>query len=294
MPDLIVKEYGPVQVKTIGSIIFMENEMKFWAWSPYEKCSYRCVYCSVEAQGNSRAHITREEIPALLDSFQLHAKRKFPFYIGVTSDPYPPIEKDLELTRFVLSELVKRPKIRVVLCTHGDMIARDIDIYKQMSNIEGIGISITIHDDALIKKLEPGAPGFKARIEAAWALHRAGLPVHVNITPWIPGVSNVTAISEALPADMKVNVGVLCFNEHQRYYTKHLFGREISSAELVFGDQFSQEEMNRAFLDEYHRVGKGPRGNLKWLYLPNSGENCSHHYPDIDYPGADSAVVSHD
>ena len=276
MPDLIVKEFGPLQVKTIGSIIFMDNEMKFWAWSPYEKCSYRCVYCSVEAQGTSRAQITQEEIPELLDSFQLHAKRKFPFYIGVTSDPYPPIEKELGLTRFLLAELAKRPKIRVVLCTHGDMIARDIDIYKQMPNIEGIGITIPMHQDEQIKKLEPGAPGFMARIEAAIKLHEAGLPVHVNITPWIPGVSDAEMISRELPADMKVNVGVLSYNEHQKELVSNLFGRQIPSAQRVFGDQYTQAMINEAFLDEHQRVGRGSKGNLNWLVLPNSGKNHIH------------------
>ena len=273
MPELIVKEFGPLQVKTIGSIIFMENEMKFWAWSPYEKCSYRCVYCSVEAQGSSRAQVTKEEIPELLDSFQLHAKRKFPFYIGVTSDPYPPIEKELGLTRFLLSELAKRPKIRVVLCTHGDMIVRDIDIYKQMQNIEGIGITIPMHQDEQIKKLEPGAPSFMARINAAIKLHEAGLPVHVNITPWIPDVSDAEMISRELPSTLKVNVGVLSYNEHQRYYTKHLFGRDIPSSERVFGERYTQAMINDAFLAEHKKVGLGSKGNLNWLVLPNTGKN---------------------
>jgi len=277
MPDLIVKEVGPIKVKSIGSIIFMEGEMKFWAWSAYDKCSFRCVYCSVEAQGVSKPQILKEEVGPLLDDFDKQAGRKFPFYMGVTSDPYPPIESEQQLTRHTLMELAKRPNIRVVLCTHGDMIARDIDVFKSMTNLEGVGITIPMHDNEKIKQLEPGAPTFEARVAAAIKLHEAGLPVHVNITPWIPGVSEADMIARELPADMKVNVGVLSYNEHQRYYTKYLFGRDIPSAQRVFGKEYTQEKINDAFLAAHKQIGGGTKGNLKWLVLPTSGKNHTHH-----------------
>lgn len=277
MPELIVKEFGPLNIKTIGEALFMEGEMTFWAWSPYSKCSYRCVYCSVEAQGKSQAQVNKDEIGPFLDSFQEHAGRKYPFYIGVTSDPYPDIEAEMELTRHTLKELTKRPKIRVVLCTHGSMVERDIDIYKEMKNIEGIGISITTHDNEQIKMLEPGAPSFEKRIAAAWKLFEAGLPVHVNITPWLPGITQPDMIARELPEKMKVNVGVLSYNRHLRDYTKYVFGRDIPSAERVFGKDYPEQQMiNDAYLAAHKEVGRGTRGNLNWLVLPNSGKNHTH------------------
>lgn len=279
-PELIMKEIGPLKVKMIDAIIFMDGEMKFWAWSPYEKCSYRCVYCSVEAQGTSKPQIGADAIGPLLDVYKKEAGRKYPFYIGVTSDPYPPIEQELQLTRRTLQELAKRPRIRVVLCTHGDMITRDIDVFKSMPNIEGIGITIPMHENEQIRQLEPGAPSFESRIAAAIKLHEAGLPVHVNITPWIPGVSDADAIARELPATLPVNVGVLSYNRHQNDYTKYLFGRDIPSAERVFGKQFTQEEINAAFLAAHQQIRGGSKGNLRWLVLPNSGENHTHHLPN--------------
>jgi DNA repair photolyase len=222
----------------------------------------------------SQIQTQKEDIAPFLDTFLREGGRKHPFYIGVTSDPYPDIEQALELTRHTLQELAKRPKIRVVLCTHGSMIERDIDVYKTMSNIEGIGISITTHDNEQIKTLEPGAPGFEERIAAAWKLYEAGLPVHVNITPWLPGISQADMIGRELPEKMKVNVGVLSYNRHLRDYTKYVFGRDIPSAERVFGKNYPEQRMiNDAFIAEHKRVGKGSKGNLNWLVLPNSGKN---------------------
>jgi DNA repair photolyase len=281
MPDLIVKEFGSMQVKTIGSITFMGNEMKFWAWSPYEKCSFRCVFCSVEAQGKSKPQITQDEIGPLLDDFERLAGKRYPFALGSCTDGYPAEEAEYQLTRHTLQELSKRPGIRTVLITHGDMIVRDIDILKSMPNLETIGMSIPHHDNEQIRRLEPGAPSFESRIAAARLLHEAGLPIHVNIAPWIPGMTEADRIARELPAEMTVNVGVLSYNRHQHDMTKYLFGRDIPSAERVFGKQFAtQQDINAGFLEAHKKTGGGTRGNLRWLIPPGSGRNYINYLPN--------------
>jgi DNA repair photolyase len=272
---LKVIEAGSREVPSIGGILFLKEELTFWAWSPYEKCSFRCVYCSVEAQGKSTPQITEEEIPPLIEAFDEQAEGDYPFYIGVTADPYPPIEEEHLLTRHTLETLADHPDIRVILCTHGDMLTRDIDVFKSMPNIEGIGITITTHESEQIKKLEPGVPSFEKRIEAAWALYEAGLPVHVNVTPWIPGVSQPDMIARELPEDMKVNVGVLSYNEHHQEWREHLFGgRKTSSAIRVFGKEYPEQEMiNDAYQKAQQEIGAGTKGNLNWLIIPGGGKS---------------------
>lgn len=281
MSDLIVKELGPLKVATLGTATFMDGEMKFWAWSPYEKCSFRCVFCSVEAQGKSRPLITKEEIGPFLDDFQAKAGRKYPFALGSCTDGYPAEELEHELTRHTLAELCSRPRIRVVLITHGDMIARDIDILQSMPNLETIGMSIPHHDNEVIKRLEPGAPTFEARIKVARLLHENGLPIHVNIAPWIPGITEADKVARELPPQMTVNVGVLSYNRHQHDLTKYLFGRDTPSAERVFGKQFpTQQHITDAFLAAHREIGAGSKGNLRWLIPPGSGKNYTHYLPN--------------
>lgn len=281
MSELIVKEMGPLKVKTLGAATFMDGEMKFWAWSPYEKCSFRCVFCSVEAQGKSKPLITKEEIGPFLDDFQAKAGRRYPFALGSCTDGYPIEELEHELTRHTLIELRKRPEIRLVLITHGDMIQRDLDILTSMPNVENIGMSIPHHDNEEIKRLEPGAPTFEARIQAACKLHDAGLPIHVNIAPWIPEITDPDRIARELPENMTVNVGVLSYNRHQHDLTKYVFGRDIPSAERVFGKKFpTQKDITDAYLAAHHSIGAGSKGNLRWLIPPGSGKNYTNYLPN--------------
>lgn len=281
MTELITKEYGPLKMKSIGNILFLDGEMKYWVWTPYDKCSFRCVYCSVEAQGKSKPLITKEEIGPLLDDFQRQVNRKYPFVIGTRADPYPIEELEHGLTRHALMELAKRPKIRTVVISHGDIITRDIDILKTMHNLEKVGISITHHDDEQLKLIEPGAPPFRARIEAAIKLHEAGLPLVVNIAPWIPDFTDADKIARELPPEVEINVAVLSYNLHNSELTKHLFGRDVSSAQRVFGKQFpTQEIMNQKYLDAHRQTGAGTRGNLKWLIPPGSGKNYINTLPN--------------
>jgi DNA repair photolyase len=281
MTELITKEFGPLKMKALGTVLFLDGEMKYWVWTPYDKCSFRCVYCSVEAQGKSKPLITKEEIAPLLDDFHRQVDNTYPFVIGTRADPYPAEEAEYQLTRHALQELAKRPEIRTVLITHGAMITRDLDILKTMPNLEKVGISITHHDDEQLKSIEPGAPGFRDRIEAAIKVHEAGLPLVVNIAPWIPDFTDVEKIARELPADVEVNVAVLSYNLHNRDLTRHLFGREVSSAERVFSKQFpNQEVINQAYLKAHQQTGGGSKGNLKWLIPPGSGKNYINTLPN--------------
>ncbi len=280
MSELIVKEFGPVALNSIGSILFMDNEMQFWAWSPYDKCSFRCVFCSVEAQGKSKPQITKEEIGPLFDDFKRLAGDEHPLVLGATTDAYPEEEEEHGLARQTLIELSKR-NIRTVLVTHGAMHTRDLDILKDMESLENIGMSIPHHDNEQIKRMEPGAPTFEARIEAAWKLYEANLPVHVNISPWIPEVTEADKVARELPEDMVVNVGVLSYNEHQKDLITHVFGREVPSARRVFGKKYPEQKMiSDAFLAAYDKTGHGTKGNLKWLIPPGSGKNYTTYLPD--------------
>jgi len=282
MAELITTEVAENQViKTIGPIAFVGCECTFWSWSPYDKCSFRCVYCSVEAQGKSKPAITKEEIGPLLDDYVRLAGDKYPLIMGGPSDAYPEEERECQLTRHALGEFAKR-HIRFVLVTHGDMLVRDIDLLLANPRLESIGMSVPHANNDNIRKYESGAPTFEARIKAVHQVHDAGLPVHVNISPWIPGITEVEKIAHEMPADITVNVGPLSYNQHQREMFTHLFGRIVPSAQRVFGEQFpTQAIINEAYLEEYRRVGKGKKGNLRWLVPPGGGKNFTNYLPDL-------------
>jgi DNA repair photolyase len=264
MSDLIVTDYEGHKVTRYGSIILLGH---FWSWTPYDKCSFRCVYCSVEAQGKSKPLFKPEDVPAVFEGFLPH-QGKYPLAFGITADAYPAEEAEHRLMRIAIPE-VERQGIRFSITTHGDMVARDIDLLVQCRKLETIGVSIPHRDDAMIRKFEPGSPGFESKRKAVYDMLDAGLPVHLNISPWIPGISDPDAIAREFPSDIKVNVSPLSYNKKQQIFTKHLFGRDMPSAERVFRKQFAtQETINEAYLEAYRQVGTGVRKNMNWLAPP--------------------------
>lgn len=269
MPELIVNQVGDVTVKTVGKIV---NMIDWWSLTPYDKCSFRCVYCSVEAQGKSRPVIEPESIAPMLDEFVKH-RGNLMLALGISSDAYPPEEAEHCLTRQMLPEIAKR-NIPFTITTHGDLIVRDIDLLKECKTLHTIGVSIPNHNEELVRRFEPGAPSCAARIDAVQKLYDAGLPVHVNIAPWLPGMTDPDFIGRQLPADIVVNVTALSYNHTMRDFKKFLSDRELSSAERVFRKDFpTQESINQPFLEDYRRIRGGTKGNLVWLTPP--GQNKS-------------------
>ena len=272
MPELIISDYEGEKVTRYGSIILLGH---FWSWTPYDKCSFRCVYCSVEAQGKSKPLFTPEEIPAIFEGFKAQ-QGKFPLALGITADAYPAEEAKHQLMRVAIPA-INSQGIRFSITTHGDLVARDIDLLVECENLDCIGVSIPHRDDALIRQYEPGSPGFEAKKKAVYAMLDAGLDVHINISPWIPGVStDPDLIAREFPADVKVNVSALSYNKKQRIYTKYVFGRDMPSAERVFRKKFaSQEAINDAYLEAYRAFGKGTQGNMNWLAPPGMEQSIT-------------------
>jgi DNA repair photolyase len=117
-----------------------------------------------------------------------------------SSDPYPPLEDRLELTRSCLEILSKRG-YRVQVVTKSDLVCRDIDLLKKMSS--AISITITTMSDDLACRLEPLAPVSSRRLKAIELLSSQGIPVSVRVDPVIPGINDfeiddlIKAISNA-------------------------------------------------------------------------------------------------
>jgi DNA repair photolyase len=271
IPQLIVSDYEGAKVTQYGSIILLGH---FWSWTPYDKCSFRCVYCSVEAQGKSKPLFTPEQVPAVFEGF-VAVQGKYPLELGITADAYPSQEAEYRLMRVAIPAIDKQG-IRFSITTHGDLVARDIDLLSQCKNLHSIGISIPHRDDAMIARYEPGSPSFAAKKKAVYAMLEAGLNVHINISPWIPGVTNPEMIACEFPAGITVNVSALSYNKKQQIYTKHVFGRDMPSAERVFRKQFSsQEAINEAYLEAHRTIGKGSQGNMNWLAPPGMEQSIT-------------------
>ncbi len=170
--------------------------------NPYRGCEHGCIYCyarptheylGFSAGVDFESKIVIKENAGELLRAKLSSPRWKPRPImmsGVT-DPYQPMEKRLRLTRdclVVLAECLNP----VGIITKNYLVTRDIDLLAQMAehNAVSVALSITSLERRLQQRMEPRTSTPKRRIEAVRELSQAGIPVHINIGPVIPGLTD--------------------------------------------------------------------------------------------------------
>lgn len=111
--------------------------------------------------------------------------------ISNSSDPYPPQERGMELTRRCIELLAKRD-VRLQMVTKSDIVARDSDLLMNMPAT--VSITMTTLNDSLAKRLEPGAPLPRRRLAAIGQLVKKGIPVSARIDPLIPLINEMEIV----------------------------------------------------------------------------------------------------
>ncbi len=130
--------------------------------------------------------------------------------LGTATDPYQPIEREHRLTRAVL-EVLDEARHPVGVTTKSDLVLRDLDLLSRMAarNLALVAISLPTLDPALSRRLDPRAPRPEKRLAAMRALAEAGVPVMVNISPIIPGLTDheIESVLEAARAQGASRIG---------------------------------------------------------------------------------------
>ncbi len=202
----------------------------------YRGCFHGCIYCDSRSDCyhiKDFENIEVKENALLLLEEKLKTKRnKCMIHLGSMSDPYIPLEKDLQYTRKLL-ELIDKYNFGITLITKSDLVLRDIDILKRINKKTKavVQITITTYDDKLSKKLEPNAPVTSKRLEALRKLQKEGIPTIVWLTPLLPFINDTEKnLRDILHSLIDINVyGVLCFgisltlrDGNREYFYKNL------------------------------------------------------------------------
>jgi DNA repair photolyase len=155
--------------------------------NPYTGCPHGCLYCY------AASYIPRfSECRPKADLLKRLAREITKVEPGVllaianSSDPYPPAEKSLGLTRGCL-EILKDREMRVQVVTKSDLVCRDTDLLAEMR--ASVSVTITTLQDDISRILEPGAPLPKRRLQAIEHMRHLKIPVSVRIDPIIPGIN---------------------------------------------------------------------------------------------------------
>jgi DNA repair photolyase len=170
----------------------------------YRGCQHQCIYCDSRSEcyrieNFADIHVKVNAVELLEDA--LPRKRvRGTIGTGSMNDPYMPLERQYNLTGQAL-EVIARHRFPVHVITKSDLILRDLDLLQQISAVyAAVSFTITTADDALSRKLEPGAPPSSARFAALRTLAEAGILTGVTMQPILPfledTVENITALVE--------------------------------------------------------------------------------------------------
>ncbi|MEM1575120.1 MAG: radical SAM protein [Nitrososphaerota archaeon] len=224
-----------------------------YSFSPYTGCPHNCLYCYASSYiPNFFMCRPKKDIVKKLMNNIKKIDKKIYISIANSSDPYPPLEKELKLTRECLNLLINNG-FKILLITKSDIVKRDIDILSKAKVC--VSFSITTLDENKAKKLEPNAPLPKERLNAAQKLIENDIPVSIRLDPIIPlinddeienlikeisdiGVKHVTSstykarvdnwrrMSKVFPEEMK-KLEKLYFKDGERISNSYYLPKEI-------------------------------------------------------------------
>lgn len=158
----------------------------------YRGCQHGCIYCDARSQCYQMNHLFEDiEVKGnaieLLES-ALKSKRK-PCVIGTgaMSDPYIPLERQLQMTRKSL-ELIDKYGFGVAIQTKSARILRDMDLLQRINSHAKavVQMTLTTCDEELCRKIEPNVSTTRERVEALKRFRDAGIPTIVWLCPILP------------------------------------------------------------------------------------------------------------
>ena len=154
-----------------------------------------CIYCDSRSACYQIEDFDREVLVKVnaidLLRKELPSKRvKGTVGTGAMSDPYMPLEADLNLTRQAL-EVLAQFRYPVHITTKSDLVLKDLDLLCQINQVRAlVCFTITTADDELGKKVEPYAPLVSRRFEAARVLAAHGIQVGITMMPILPFIED--------------------------------------------------------------------------------------------------------
>ena len=256
----------------------------------YRGCAHGCIYCDSRSVCYQFTHAfedieVKQNAPQLLEQILSSKKTRFMIGTGSMSDPYQPCEKELRMTRKCL-EVIEKHGFGASVITKSDLVLRDIDLFLRINEKAKavLQMTLTIADEKLSRKIEPGVCPTGRRYEVLKAFQERGIPAVVWMTPLLPHLTdteeNVRQILEyCFDAGVK---GIICFNAgmtlrsgSREYYYQNLdrlfpglsavYQREYGNSYEV--NSADQHRLMRIFHEECekHGVLHTPQACFSWI-----------------------------
>lgn len=177
--------------KEVKAILSPQNGMNL-----YRGCTHGCIYCDSRSKCYRMNHDFEDiEVKAKAEELLEHTlkrkRSKGMITTGSMTDPYVPIEKELQVTRRCLNQ-IERFDFGLTIQTKSNLIMRDIDILDKINRKTKcvVAMTLTTYDEDLCRKLEPNVCTTKERFEVLKAMKERGIPTIVWMTPILPFIND--------------------------------------------------------------------------------------------------------
>lgn len=161
----------------------------------YRGCNHGCIYCDSRSACYQIDHFdtirAKQDAPVKIEEELKNKRKKGIISFGGMNDPYNIFEKELQYTRKAMISANKH-QFGVFIITKSNLVVRDIDIFKQISefNVCNVGITITTSDDRLGKRIERNCSSSSERFEAIRKLRDAGIFSGILMMPILPFIND--------------------------------------------------------------------------------------------------------
>jgi DNA repair photolyase len=256
----VIKE---IQAKTILARVKEPDDWfgLYYNMNLYRGCQHQCIYCDSRSECYQIEDFEHEVLVKAnaieLLRRELGGKRVVgTIGTGSMNDPYMPLEAQVRLTRGAL-EVIAEASFPVHVITKSDLVLRDSDLLAEISRTSyaAVTFTVTTAEDALSKRLEPGAPVSSRRLKALQALSQAGILAGVALMPVLPFIEDTEEnirliLRQAHEAGAKYILpafGMTLRDRQRRYYydrLDRLFPGLRPRYEKTFGERYSAAARN--------------------------------------------------
>jgi len=176
------------------------------AVSLYRGCSHGCVYCFAPGSTNTKRDAflkpyVRKNALQLLekDAIDMHtAGDKREVLLSFTTDPYQPLDEEMQLTRKAIEILISYGIHFTVLTKGGERSTRDFDLMASRPDLCRYGTTLTFDNSADSREFEPDAAPPYQRILALTGANLKGIRTWVSLEPVIHPEQTIRLIQMTL------------------------------------------------------------------------------------------------
>ena len=239
----------------------------------YRGCQHGCIYCDSRSRCYHMDHrfedvAVKKNGIELLDLALRRKRRPCMIATGTMSDPYTPIEEDLQMTRRAL-EVIERHGCGISILTKSDLVLRDLDILARINRRSKavVQMSLTTMDENLCRLIEPAVCTTRKRIEVLHRCRKLGIPTVVWLSPILPWLNdtpeNIRGIVESCAAAgvkgiIQFGMGLTLRDGSREYYSTQLDRKFPGLKERTIRTYGSAYELrsahHRELEDLFHRL----------------------------------------